>query len=44
VADVLSGQPPLDVKMPVTEVALVRSQLGKGPAQYQAIEKFDLAD
>jgi 2'-5' RNA ligase len=44
VADVLTSQPPLNVKMAVTEVALVRSQLGKGPAQYQAIEKFDLAD
>jgi 2'-5' RNA ligase len=44
VADVLSSQPPINVKMPVTAVALVRSQLGKGPAQYQAIEKFDLAD
>ena len=44
VADVLSSQPPIEVKMPVIAVALVRSQLGKGPAQYQAIEKFDLAD
>ena len=44
VADVLSSRPPIKVKMPVTAVALVRSQLGKGPAQYQAIEKFDLAD
>jgi RNA 2',3'-cyclic 3'-phosphodiesterase len=42
VADVLTSQPPLDVKMAVTEVALVRSQLGKGPAQYQAMEKFEL--
>jgi 2'-5' RNA ligase len=42
VADVLAGHPPVEVKMPVTEVALVRSQLGKGPAQYQAIERFSL--
>ena len=42
VADVLTSQPPLQVKMAVTEVALVRSQLGKGPAQYQAIERFKL--
>ena len=44
VAGVLSSQPPIRVNMPVTAVALVRSQLGKGPAQYQTIEKFDLAD
>lgn len=44
VADVLTSQTPVDVKMPVTGVALVLSQLGKGPAQYQAIEQFDLAD
>ena len=44
VADVLNSQPPIKVNMPVTAVALVCSQLGKGPAQYQAIEKFDLAD
>jgi 2'-5' RNA ligase len=44
VANVVTSQPPLSVKMPVTEVALVRSQLGKGPAQYQVIETFDLAD
>lgn len=42
VADVLTGHPPLQVRMPVTEVVLVRSQLGKGPAQYQAIERFRL--
>ena len=44
VADVLSSQPAIKVKMPVTAVTLVRSQLGKGPAQYQAIEKFNLAE
>jgi 2'-5' RNA ligase len=42
VADVLTGHPPLQVRMSVTEVLLVRSQLGKGPAQYQAIERFSL--
>lgn len=44
VAEVLRSQPPIKVTMPVTAVALVSSELGKGPAQYQAIEKFDLAD
>jgi 2'-5' RNA ligase len=42
VSEVLASHPPLEVKMPVTEVVLVRSQLGKGPAQYQAIERFSL--
>ena len=42
VADVLTSQRPVDVKMPVTHVALVRSQLGKGPAQYQVVERFAL--
>jgi len=44
VADVVGSQPPIKVKMPVAAVALVRSQLGKGPAEYQAIERFDLGD
>ncbi len=43
VADVLIAHAPLEVKMPVTELALVRSELGKGPAQYQAIERFKLS-
>ena len=42
VADVLTGHPPLQVLMPVTQIALVRSELGKGPAQYQAVETFKL--
>ena len=42
VADVLASQHPLNVKMPVSAVALVRSQLGKGPALYQVIERFAL--
>jgi 2'-5' RNA ligase len=42
VADVVTSLPPLGVTMPVTEVALVRSQLGKGPAQYQVVERFGL--
>jgi len=42
VAEVLTGQPPLNVQMQVIEVALVRSELGKGPAQYQTVENFRL--
>ena len=42
VADVLTAQAPLDVEMAVTELALVRSELGKGPAQYRTIERFPL--
>lgn len=42
VAEVLTGQLPLNIQMPVTEVALVRSELGKGPAQYQTVESFRL--
>ena len=42
VADVLRPQPPIKVKMRVTAVALVRSQLGKGPAQYEVVERFSL--
>lgn len=42
VADVLTAQAPVDVEMPVTELALVRSELGKGPAQYSTIERFPL--
>jgi hypothetical protein len=30
--------------MTVTEVSLVRSTLGKGPAQYQAVETFTLGE
>ena len=42
VADVLTAQAPVSVEMPVTELALVRSELGKGPAQYRTIERFPL--
>jgi 2'-5' RNA ligase len=42
VAEVLAAHPPLDVHMPVTEVSLVRSTLGKGPAQYQAVATFTM--
>ena len=42
VADVLTAQAPLDVEMAVTELALIRSELGKGPAQYRTIERFPL--
>lgn len=40
VSDILSSQPPLAVTMPVTEVALVRSSLGAGPARYEIVERF----
>jgi 2'-5' RNA ligase len=42
VSDILSSQPPLAVTMPVTEVSLVRSSLGAGPARYDIVEKFSL--
>jgi 2'-5' RNA ligase len=42
VTDVLSSQPVLGVSMPVTEVVLVRSRLGSGPAKYEVISHFDL--
>jgi RNA 2',3'-cyclic 3'-phosphodiesterase len=44
VADVLTARAPLNVKMPVTELALVRSELGKGPAQYRVLERFPLGE
>jgi|SRR5688572_1398703 len=44
VADVLSVSATLQVKMAVTELALVRSELGKGPAQYSTIERFPLGE
>ena len=44
VADLLSSQPALDVIMPVTEIALVRSSLGAGPAKYEVVEKFLLGE
>jgi 2'-5' RNA ligase len=44
VSDILSSQPPLAVTMPVTEVALVRSSLGAGPAKYDLVERFSLRD
>lgn len=44
VAEVLVAHAPLEVKMPVTELALVRSELGKGPARYQVIERFKLGE
>jgi 2'-5' RNA ligase len=43
VADVLTGQPALNVRMPVREIALVRSELGTGPAEYQILDRFSLA-
>jgi 2'-5' RNA ligase len=44
VADLLSSQPALDVNMPVTEISLVRSSLGAGPAKYEVVEKFLLGE
>ena len=44
VADLLAAQPALDVTMPVSEVALVRSSLGAGPAKYEVVEKFLLGE
>ena len=42
VTDILAAQSALDVAMPVTEVALVRSSLGSGPAKYEVIHGFPL--
>jgi RNA 2',3'-cyclic 3'-phosphodiesterase len=42
VAEIVTGHPPLQVRMPVTQLALVRSELGRGPAEYQAVETFKL--
>lgn len=44
VADLLGSQPALDVIMPVTEITLVRSSLGSGPAKYEMVEKFLLGE
>ena len=44
VADLLGAQPALDVTMPVSEVVLVRSSLGAGPAKYEVVEKFLLGE
>jgi RNA 2',3'-cyclic 3'-phosphodiesterase len=40
VANLLDAQPALDVTMPVSEVVLVRSSLGAGPAKYEVVEEF----
>lgn len=44
VADLLAAQPALDVTMPVSEVVLVRSFTGAGPAKYEVVEKFLLGE
>lgn len=44
VNDVLTSQPALDITMPVSEIALVRSSLGAGPAKYEIVEKFLLGE
>lgn len=43
VTDILTGQRPLAVEMPVREVYLMRSQLGGGPARYDVMHRFPLA-
>lgn len=43
VADVLAEQSPLQIRMPVNAIALVRSELGKGPAHYESLETFALS-
>jgi 2'-5' RNA ligase len=42
VGDVLSSQPAIDVTMQVSELLVMRSQLGSGPAKYDAIARFSL--
>src|SRR5512141_2274609 len=42
VTDVLSSQPALGTSMQVSEVVLVRSRLGSGPAKYEVISRFNL--
>jgi len=44
VADLLNSQPAFDITMPVTQVALVRSSLGAGPAKYDVVETFLLGE
>ncbi len=44
VIDLLNAQPALNVTMPVTEIALVRSSLGAGPAKYEVVETFLLGE
>jgi RNA 2',3'-cyclic 3'-phosphodiesterase len=44
VVELLAEQAPLMVAMPVTEVRLVRSELGSGPAKYETLEQFLLDD
>lgn len=38
----LAAAPPPDVDLPVSEVALFRSQLGAGPPRYEVVERFPL--
>lgn len=38
----LEGIPPLDATMEVREIALYRSHLGRGPARYEAVQRFPL--
>lgn len=42
VADILGERVALNVEMPVTEVALIQSLLGAGPARYEVVERFPL--
>lgn len=43
VAAILAGSPSLAVRMPVHEVVLFRSHLGRSPARYEALARFPLA-
>ena len=43
VSAALQTVPPLDLEMDVREVVLFRSHLGRGPARYEAVESFPLA-
>jgi 2'-5' RNA ligase len=40
--NVIAAQPSIDIPMDVSEVVLMRSTLGKGPARYDVVERFSL--
>ncbi len=40
--ELLAAAPAFPLRMPVQEVALFRSRLGRGPARYEALERFPL--
>jgi 2'-5' RNA ligase len=43
VVDVLAAQQPRRVEMPVTDVVVVRSELGGGPARHEVVQRYTLA-